>query len=120
MDKAKEINVDDITKACAAKDWKLCAKYTKEALEKYSNVIQWEMNSRDHIRYAEWQACEPMSWKHSSCIVISWEVWSVPTPSRRVGNSWSGGNSSLVKSGSYVNVTPEEREDFLEAMKEFQ
>lgn len=108
--------LDSILAAVERKDWKACADYTLDAIQD-GRVVRWEANRKVRVDYAAWQAGDPASFSVGSSARIVWKIWTVPSPTRRIGNHWTGGNSSTISEGAYADIPDEEMDAFLAAMR---
>jgi hypothetical protein len=109
--------IDSLHQVVKQKFWSDAMHYTKELFIQ-GKVVEWSLTQQAGAKYAEWMAGEPASWKAHNTAQVSWKVWSMPSPTKQVGNSWTGGSQSIIDEGNSVTVTPVQAASFIEALKQ--
>jgi len=99
--------------------WLDAMHYTKELL-KENKVVEWSLKQSASAIYHEWQAGNPYSWKVSECSVVHWKIMSMPSPAKRIGNSWTGGTQTTIDPGSNITVTATQAARFIEDLKQLE
>ena len=109
---------DEIHHVAKRKFWKDAMALTAKALTE-GKIVRWSLKQESSLDYAEWLAGNPMTWKANSYTVLSWSFWSIPSPARRVGGSWTGGEQSEINQGGRVTLTSEQAARFIETATNF-
>lgn len=85
--------IAQLSAAFDARDFPRCARITKK-LFLQDVCVEWTVENSFHLRWAEWQAGAPGSFRARDSIKVSYAASTKPSSAYRVGGHWSGGTSS--------------------------
>jgi hypothetical protein len=108
--------IDSLHHVVKQKLWPTAMLYTKQLLAE-GKVVKWSLTQQAGADYAEWMAGDPFEWKTHNIGHVSWQIWTMPSPTVRVGNSWTGGHQSKIDDGNSVIVTPKQAAAFITALQ---